>query len=215
MGSGLDASLSLQLGPGPLAAPLPQEAAVPCDTSGPITCVHCQQAVSPAELRLAIQCGRPACSRYAHALCAVEQGYAGVLEAPALDGQYLCRLCGTKSDLLPYWKERLAAAATGEGLALGQHLGLAARLLHKTRRAEVEAVQAQVEYAVAQLVAGQDADIIAKLLRQLAAEADRVAPGEGAVQGGQPGAGRDGHGQRGPAYEVKVIAKEGIALAKL
>lgn len=168
MGSILDANLSLQLGHGSLASPAAPE----------LRCVHCKQPVAPAELRLAIQCGRPACGQYAHALCAVEQGYAGVLDKLGLDGQYLCRLCNSKSDLLPYWKERLAAAATGEGLALGQHLGLAARLLHKTRRPEVEKVQAQVEYAVAQLVAGQDADVIAKLLRQLASEAEVVAPGE-------------------------------------
>lgn len=166
MDSTLDASLSLHLGPAPSAAP------------AKMVCVHCQQAVSVPELRLAIQCGRPRCGQSAHALCAVEQGYAGVSEQLGLDGQYLCRLCGAKSDLLPYWQERLAAAAAGEGLALGQHLGLAARLLHKTRRPEVEGVQAQVEYAVAQLVAGQDADVIAKLLRQLAADATRVVSGE-------------------------------------
>ncbi|KAJ7519380.1 hypothetical protein O6H91_20G035800 [Diphasiastrum complanatum] len=116
-----------------------------CDSSfcHGCTCSLCKIFIQHKQSWTFIKC--PICRHFCHLECALKAMRAGVVAELGMDGEFLCPCCLNKSDLVPFWIDRLKDALTSiDRPALQKYLTSAVLVLNGTQRQDFEIVHRSV-----------------------------------------------------------------------
>ncbi|KAJ7523105.1 hypothetical protein O6H91_18G037700 [Diphasiastrum complanatum] len=106
-------------------------------------CSFCRTAIQHKENWTFTKC--PICNHLCHLECALKSRRAGVVPELGLDGEYLCPCCLEKSDLVPFWRDRVKDALSCIDMTLLQkHVTSAILVLNGTHREKYENIHRSV-----------------------------------------------------------------------
>ncbi|KAJ7548404.1 hypothetical protein O6H91_07G010400 [Diphasiastrum complanatum] len=107
------------------------------------TCSLCKVFIQHKQSWMFIKC--PICSHFCHLECSLKARRAGVVKELDMDGEFLCPCCLNKSDLVPFWIDRVKDALTSIDRPMVQkYLTSAVLVFNGTQRQDFQTVHRNV-----------------------------------------------------------------------